>query len=209
MVLLAECNALKKSKTACSQVRRLPSPPLFPGFPGVLPKPIGRTAHFLPGQNAVLVSYLHHGIVSVLSTFIVLVIGEFISSLQMLGSEVTGGCLEDCSEEFPNVTSAQLKSVLFSALSSGRSSVSFDKQTIAVTNLYDGIDYYSLSDQSFVNSVGVDIIDNHPTSVVFDQHGLVAFGGSSGAVQVANLSPPPRIVQVLDVGGAFPDTVFV
>lgn len=75
-----------------------------------------------------------------------------------------------------------------------------DKETIAVTNLFDGVDYYSLSSQNLVDSIRVKITDNCPTSILFDERGLVAFGGSSGVVQVACLSPP-AIIQTLEVEG--------
>ena len=75
-----------------------------------------------------------------------------------------------------------------------------DKETIAVTNLFNGVDYYSLSSRNLVGSIKAEIMDNCPTSIIFDKRGLVAFGGSSGVVQVARLFPPV-IIQTLEMGG--------
>jgi len=71
---------------------------------------------------------------------------------------------------------------------------------IAITNLFNGVDYYSLSNQRLVGSIKAEITDNCPTSVVFDRRGFVAFGGSSGIVQVACLSPS-AVVQTMEVEG--------
>lgn len=71
---------------------------------------------------------------------------------------------------------------------------------IVVTNLFNGVDYYSLSNRNLLGSIGVEITDNCPTSIVFAKRGLVAFGGGSGVVQVARLFPS-EVVQTLEVEG--------
>lgn len=62
-VLLLEYGTQGGLKTVCRGKHRLPSPPQFPEFQEELPKPIGRSAHFIPEKGVVVVSYLHHGIV--------------------------------------------------------------------------------------------------------------------------------------------------
>ena len=61
-VLLLAYHTPANLKTVCRQKRKLPSPPRFPESQEELPKPIGRSAHFIPEKGVVVVSYLHHGI---------------------------------------------------------------------------------------------------------------------------------------------------
>ena len=74
------------------------------------------------------------------------------------------------------------------------------EETIAVTNLFNGVDYYSFSSRNRVDPVKAEIVDNCPTSIVFNKRGRIAFGGSSGVIQIARLFPPV-IIQTLEIGG--------
>ena len=120
----------------------------------------------------------------------------------MLGSVVLQHIVADRTKELSSVTlTSHPRGQISDTLVSGSSSISVVEETIAVTNLFNGVDYYSLSTQDSVGSIKAEITDNCPTSIVFDRCGFIAFGGSSGVVQVARLSPP-AVVQTLEVEGA-------
>lgn len=89
--------------------------------------------------------------------------------------------------------------------SSGSSSISTDQTTLAVTNLFDGIDFFPVqrgptpsADIKPSGSAKVEIVDNVMTSITCDRHGLFFFGGSSGTVHIAT-SSPPAVVQTLQI----------
>ncbi|KAF9642325.1 hypothetical protein BDM02DRAFT_3193488 [Thelephora ganbajun] len=67
-----------------------------------------------------------------------------------------------------------------------------DHRAIAVTNLFDGVDWYDLVSQGLVDSVRTTIVDNVITPIISGSAGSLIIGGSCGAVQV--LQPPPAIV---------------
>ena len=87
-----------------------------------------------------------------------------------------------------------------SPLPSGRSCLSLDDGTIAVTNLFDGVDWYNLANQRLVDSFRMTIEDNVITPILSNGMGSLIIGGSCGAVQV--LQPSPAIVvQTLGLEG--------
>jgi WD40 repeat protein len=72
---------------------------------------------------------------------------------------------------------------------SGWSAVSPDEKHIVVSNLYDGLDFYSISDRALSHSVPCPINQqkNKPVPVVFSRDGeIVVVGGTSGSVKVLN-----------------------
>lgn len=71
----------------------------------------------------------------------------------------------------------------------GRAAVSPDETKLAVTNLFDGVDLYSLADQSRLGSIPVDMGENFPTAVSFASNSSIIFGGGSGCAYVAEGTP--------------------
>ena len=52
-----------KRAASLSETRHLPPPPGFPQLPATeLPEPMAQSIHFLPRQDSLIVSYLHHGV---------------------------------------------------------------------------------------------------------------------------------------------------
>lgn len=60
---------------------------------------------------------------------------------------------------------------------------------MAVTNLFDGVDLYSLVDQGRLGSVSVDVKENVSAAVTFTSDNSIVFGGGSGLVYVAEGVP--------------------
>jgi hypothetical protein len=58
-----------------------------------------------------------------------------------------------------------------------------------VTNLFDGVDLYSLTDQSRLHSVSVDVRENVSAMVTFASDNSIVFGGGSGLAYVAEGIP--------------------
>jgi hypothetical protein len=81
---------------------------------------------------------------------------------------------------------------------SGRSCLLEDQGAIAVTNLFDGVDWYDLTNQRLVNSLRTTIVDNVITPIISDSAGSLVIGGSCGAVQVLQPSPA-AVVQTLEL----------
>lgn len=67
--------------------------------------------------------------------------------------------------------------------------VSPDETKLAVTNLFDGVDLYSLADQSRLGSVSVDMGENVSTAISFASNNGIVFGGGSGHAYVAEGTP--------------------
>jgi len=71
---------------------------------------------------------------------------------------------------------------------------------IAVTNLFDGVDLYDLTNRSLVGSLRVEVAENIITPIISDNAGSMIIGGSTGTVQV--LQPiPAAVIQTLDLEG--------
>lgn len=81
---------------------------------------------------------------------------------------------------------------------SGRSCLLADQGVIATTNLFDGVDYYDLANQSLVDSLRMTIADNTIAPIISDTAGSLIIGGSSGAVHVLQAFPA-AIVQTLEL----------
>lgn len=83
---------------------------------------------------------------------------------------------------------------------SGGSAISPDEQLIALSNLADGFECYTLSDQQKIYTIKPNTSESVPTSVLFDPNGSIMFGGSSGAAYIAS-GTPPTIKQSLKYDG--------
>jgi hypothetical protein len=83
----------------------------------------------------------------------------------------------------------------------GRAAVSPSGTELAVTNLFDGVDVYSLVDQSRLYTVSVDMEENVPATVTFVSDNTVVFGGGSGLAYIAE-GTPLRVRHTLEHGGA-------
>lgn len=83
---------------------------------------------------------------------------------------------------------------------SGGSAISPDERLIALSNLADGFECYTLSDQQRVYTIDLNTSESVPTSILFDRNGSIMFGGSSGAAYIAN-GMPPTIKQTLKCEG--------
>lgn len=79
--------------------------------------------------------------------------------------------------------------------------VSPDETKLAVTNLFDGVDLYSLVDQSRLSSVSVDVKQNVSAAVTFASDNSIVFGGGSGLAYVAE-GMPLTVRYTLKHGGA-------
>jgi hypothetical protein len=82
----------------------------------------------------------------------------------------------------------------------GRAAVSPNESKLAVTNLFDGVDVYSMADQSRLNSVSVDVKENVSTAVAFLSDNTVVFGGGSGVAYIAE-GTPLMVTRILRHGG--------
>lgn len=86
---------------------------------------------------------------------------------------------------------------------SGWSAVSPDEKHIVVSNLYDGLDFYSISDRALSCSVPCPINQqkNKPVPVLFSNDGdVVIVGGTSGSVRVLD-SHSRETLQILPRNG--------
>lgn len=79
-----------------------------------------------------------------------------------------------------------------SSFLSGRSCLSVDRRAIAITNLFDGVDWYDLTSRGLADSLRTTITDNVITPIISDGAGSLIIGGSCGTVQI--LQPFPAIV---------------
>ncbi|KAH8978445.1 hypothetical protein EDB83DRAFT_2327327 [Lactarius deliciosus] len=104
------------------RVQRLPDPPKFPELDGELPEPIPRSLHFLGGGDLLLATYMDHGVINIGLT----------SGWQCME-------LKDTRNQVAHPPS-------------GCSAVSSNGKVLAVTNLYDGIDWYSLNSNHFMDA---------------------------------------------------------
>lgn len=81
---------------------------------------------------------------------------------------------------------------------SGRSTISLDEKTLVVSNLYDGLDWYSIPDRVFSRAVPIRITRNNLIPVLFIDNGnAIVVGGSSGAVRILD-SRTAETIQTLD-----------
>lgn len=71
---------------------------------------------------------------------------------------------------------------------------------IAVTNLFDGVDCYDLTNQCLVYSFKTTITENIITPVILDATGSLIIGGSCGTVQVFR-PLPAEVIQTLELAG--------
>jgi hypothetical protein len=118
----------------------------------------------------------------------------------MLGSKFSLSCVANHTTVVSNVRSNPTSPFRFLILPSGRSCLSVDHGTIAVTNLFDGVDWYDLASQGVIDSLRIAIVDNVITPIISDSVGSLIVGGSCGAVQV--LQPfPAVVVQTLELEG--------
>lgn len=69
-----------------------------------------------------------------------------------------------------------------------------------MTNLFDGVDLYSLTDQSRLNSVSVDVKQNVSAAVTFASNDSIVFGGGSGFAYIAE-GIPLAVKHTLEHGG--------
>ena len=84
---------------------------------------------------------------------------------------------------------------------SGGSTISIDERCIALSNLADGFECYTLSDQpERIYTIKPNTSESVPTSVLFDPNGSIMFGGSSGAAYIAS-GTPPTVKQSLKYDG--------
>ena len=96
------------------------------------------------------------------------------------------------------VSSAAVNHILISR--NRGSAISPDERLIALSNLGNGFEFYTLSDQQRIYAIDLNISESVPTSILFDQNGSMIFGGSSGAAYVAS-GTPPAIKQTLKYEG--------
>lgn len=198
-VVLANYDTHGEQTASWSKIRRLPPPPGFPQLCATeLPEPTPQSIHFTQGQDSIIVSYLHHG-VTLVST------GHFscafrMTLFQVLGSKFSVSYLADHATVVPNVRLISPSNLypISSFSLSGRSCLLADQKVIATTNLFDGVDYYDLENQSLVNSLRMTIADNIIAPVVSGNAGSFIVGGSSGAVHVLQAFPA-AIVQTLEL----------
>lgn len=154
-----------------------------------------RSLQFLNDQDLLVVSYLNHGVVLVVSVQSVTSKPLMTVPLQVLGHALKKFHLADSPKVLSNVSHRYcIRLVIWcSDANSGRSCLSLDQTTIAITNLFDGVDLYSVADRRLVSSIKSPIAENVPVQVTFDRCGDVAIGGSSGVIHVFQTSPPATV----------------
>lgn len=107
----------------------------------------------------------------------------------MLGYTVLDCSLANPAEGMPNVRFHSDNTPQLLTYRRGRAAVSPDGMKLAVTNLFDGVDIYAVSDQRRLNSVSVDITENVSAPVLFLDNDSIIFGGGSGLVYIAEGEP--------------------
>ena len=81
---------------------------------------------------------------------------------------------------------------------SGCSTVSSDEKVVVVSNLYDGLDWYTIPDRAFSRSVPIRIARNVIIPVQFvDGDYLLITGGTSGTAKVLD-ARTAETIQTLD-----------
>jgi len=76
-----------------------------------------------------------------------------------------------------------------------------DGTTIAVSNLFDGVDWYSTSPPRHAYSVKIPISDNLPTPLSYIDNGsAILVGGTSGKAHIIDCKSL-NVLQVLDHNG--------
>ena len=179
--------------------RRLPPPLGFPQLRGAkLPEPTAQSIHFLQEQDSLVVSYLHHGIMLGFLRYPsysgVTPFTDAGTGILYLSSGKSHRGRIKCLFQPRSHTS------LPNPFPSGRSCLSVDRKAIAVTNLFDGVDWYDLTSRGLVDSLRTTIEDNVIIPIVSDGAGSLIIGGSCGTVQL--LQPFPAIViQTLELEG--------
>lgn len=71
-----------------------------------------------------------------------------------------------------------------------------------MTNLFDGVDLYSLTDQSRLSSISVEVKENVSADVTFASNDSIVFGGGSGLAYIAE-GIPPTVRHTLKHGGGW------
>ncbi|KAF9790781.1 WD40-repeat-containing domain protein [Thelephora terrestris] len=172
----------KSSWVVTSKTSFLP-PPRPPGSSGFLSNPLARSISFLKA-DCLLIAYLDHGIV------------------WLLGPEDFSSHLAYHAKGMSNVRLVPRASYAVNAeiYHRGRAAVSPNESKLAVTNLFDGVDVYSMADQSRLNSVSVDVKENVSTAVAFLSDNTVVFGGGSGVAYIAE-GTPLMVTRILRHGG--------
>lgn len=69
-------------------------------------------------------------------------------------------------------------------------------------NLFDGVDLYSLADQSRLNTISVDVKENVSAEVTFASNDSIVFGGGSGLAYIAE-GIPMTVKHTLKHGGVW------
>lgn len=178
-------------------LRKLPDPPEFSRN---LPSPSVRATHFTR-DDRIIVCYLDHGIVwvpsalssSPLTTFTVA--GTWLR-WESYGESGRGRVICTCSYT-PCLSSL--------TSSSGYSAISPDEKHLAISNLFDGLDWYSITEHKLSHSVPcpINLQNNIPIPVRFgDDGGIIIVGGSSGNARILD-SMTAETIQSLSHDGTY------
>ncbi|KAF9643089.1 hypothetical protein BDM02DRAFT_3132669 [Thelephora ganbajun] len=190
--ILANYSTQDEYTASWSKTCHLPPPPGLPQLHATkLPDPAAQSIHFLQGQDLLVVSYLHHGVMLgfiryfLYSSQVTTFVDAGIGLLCLLSGKSRHGHVKWY--------------LTFSYFPSGQSCLIADQGVIAITNLFDGVDLYDLTNQGLVDSLRTTIVDNIITPIVSGRADLLIIGGSCGAVQWPCLKPlkDGKIVQAL------------
>ena len=89
---------------------------------------------------------------------------------------------------------------------SGYSAISPDEKHLAISNLFDGLDWYSITEHKLSHSVPcpINLQNNIPLPVHFgDDGGIIIVGGSSGNARILDTTTAETI-QTLSHDGTYP-----
>lgn len=88
---------------------------------------------------------------------------------------------------------------------SGYSAISPDEKHLVVSNLFDGLDWYSITEHKLNHSVPcpINLQNNIPVPVLFGENGrLIITGGSSGTARILD-SMTAETIQTLSHDGTY------
>ena len=181
-------------------VAQLPDPPKFPELEGELPEPMARSLHFL-GANAdvLLVTYLDHGVMWAFGWPNSYFINRLCHHPILIEHGTWKLWTSNGAYILDPVRCMTSNSWLVHVIShssicfSGCSAVSPNQKVLAVTNLYDGIDWYSLDsnhfvDTSFLHTTPHAISGNCILPVTFIHNGTAVLSGmTTGCARITRL----------------------
>ena len=177
----------------------LPKPQSSPYGPAKSAGPIAKSLHFMEKKNQLVVTYAGHGIVYVLPLFSGGVLTRSVSIWDLHTMKAASQIAPRTFPMYVHMTIAYPRST-FTKIS-GKSIVARDDDIITVSNLVNGVDWYSLSDHTFLSTTkfpaGGELLPSSTLTYTEDGAAVIV-GGTHGSAHILGRD---KGVQILDHGG--------